>query len=294
MIFDTHSKIALRQYGKVSWQKGYWDDGRINTTYHLLMYVDGGSFKMKIENKVYSCSTGDFLFIPCGVHHKPLESEGTSYLYFEIFPQVINTDNINTATKIVGAKYKKPIQYPGTNEVRTSYNFNYYRMALSPYITLSTLTHCLDNIPVQKVIRRISELNVLTNPGIMILAEQFLRELLVLISAEINENRYSKALNMILEYISTHFAENITLKGLSKRFSLSESYIARLFKTQLGTTLSEYVNTLRIQFACSLLKNTDMKLSEIAEKSGYNNQYYFSRIFKKLNGITPIKYKKND
>ena len=294
MVFDTHNAIRMRQYGKVSWQSGMWDEGRINTKYHLLLYVDNGSFRMKVDKKTYTCTAGDFLLIPAGIYHKPLESDGTSYCFFEIYPQNIEITEKHIIPQIIVAKYVKTVKYPGASEATDSYNFYNFKYECSPYINVETLTHCLDNIQVKSIIGRMSDLDMQSNANNMILAEQLLRELLVIISTELNENRYNKALHDILEYISANFADSITLSELSKRFSLSESYIARLFNKKLGTTLSEYVNTLRIQFACTLLRSSSMKLCEIAEKTGFSNQYYFSRVFKKIHGTTPIKFRKNE
>ena len=81
---------------------------------------------------------------------------------------------------------------------------------------------------------------------------------------------------------------------LSKTFSVSDSYIARMFKTRLGMTPSDYINTVRIESACNLLLNSKMKIGDIAYKTGFYSPYYFSRVFKKIHGITPGGFRKNE
>ena len=63
------------------------------------------------------------------------------------------------------------------------------------------------------------------------------------------------------------------------------------FKKIIGESLVEYITKKRITEAKSLLKNDDIKLSEVAEKVGYKDYYYFSKLFKKHVGVSPLKYK---
>lgn len=95
----------------------------------------------------------------------------------------------------------------------------------------------------------------------------------------------------ILQYINEHFREDISIPNISKMFNINANYISQLFKKEAGTTFTEYVTTLRLDYACKLLTDTDDPISEIAEKSGYDDYFYFSRIFKRVKGITPSAYR---
>jgi len=79
------------------------------------------------------------------------------------------------------------------------------------------------------------------------------------------------------------------LSVLSEKLGLSQSYIALLFKKELACKPSEYINNVRVTVAKTILSETDMPVSEISEKVGYSDVYYFSKIFKKIIGVPPSK-----
>ncbi|MDQ8738001.1 helix-turn-helix domain-containing protein [Paenibacillus sp. LHD-38] len=95
----------------------------------------------------------------------------------------------------------------------------------------------------------------------------------------------------ILTYIHHHFNQEISIQSLSEKFYLSPTYLSQLFKKEVGENFVEYLSRQRIQYACKLLAETDMTVSQIGEKCGFNDYFYFTRIFKRLNGMTPTQYR---
>ena len=75
---------------------------------------------------------------------------------------------------------------------------------------------------------------------------------------------------------------------------LSTSQFSALFKAQTGKTFVEYLTDHRIQEACRLLKTTDLRTYEIAERVGYSDGRYFSHVFKKATGVTSSEYRSNE
>jgi len=102
----------------------------------------------------------------------------------------------------------------------------------------------------------------------------------------------SKPVKDILYFISSHYAENITLNQIAEMVDLSRTYVCGLFKKEMGVNLTNYIMAYRIDKAKELLKTTNMKSYEIAEKVGFPDISYFSRTFKKLTGQSPNAYKK--
>lgn len=96
----------------------------------------------------------------------------------------------------------------------------------------------------------------------------------------------------LLQYINNNYMGTITLEDLSKRFSLNISYICSLFKKVTGKTFVSYLTEIRLHHACHLLKETHFTISEIAEKVGYKDLFYFDKVFKKKFHSTPIQYRK--
>lgn len=101
------------------------------------------------------------------------------------------------------------------------------------------------------------------------------------------EKRYSKTIEKALKYIDDNYKKHISLIDVSKHIYLSHEYFSRLFKEEVGENFSTYLTLYRINKAKELIKNTDMKISQIAMEVGYSNPGYFSKSYKKYVGVSP-------
>ena len=93
--------------------------------------------------------------------------------------------------------------------------------------------------------------------------------------------------------VREHYAENLTLKDLSKTYFVNSSYLGQIFRKKYGQSFKDYLNSYRIKESAVLLLRTDKKVSEIAEDVGYHDTDYFIRKFIEMNGCTPARYRKN-
>ncbi len=94
------------------------------------------------------------------------------------------------------------------------------------------------------------------------------------------------------EYIRAHFKERISVHDIGESVHLSDSYLSHIFSETFGRTITEYLTSIRIEYAKSLLAKQGLSISEVALDSGFEDVSYFSRVFKKSEGITPRDYKK--
>lgn len=92
-------------------------------------------------------------------------------------------------------------------------------------------------------------------------------------------------------FIEQHFAEELSLQGMSERFYLSREYISRRFKQQYGVNLSEYVLTIRMNEAKRLLETSRQRIYEVAQAVGFSDDKYFRKVFKKQVGVTPNEFR---
>ena len=119
------------------------------------------------------------------------------------------------------------------------------------------------------------------------MALDFTRKMLLVKKA----NVLSKPIVLCMDYIYSHINRRITVEELAEHADLSPSYLSRLFKKELNTSISEYVCEMKIEKAQHLLKYSDYSLVEIANYLAFSSQSHFIQTFKKLIGITPKKYR---
>lgn len=97
----------------------------------------------------------------------------------------------------------------------------------------------------------------------------------------------------IVQEIQGNYTENITLTQLAERYNISVSHLSSLIKEELGVSYVDYITTKRIQKAKELLTASRLSVNEVGEEVGYKDYYYFNKVFKKITGITPSKYRKS-
>lgn len=111
------------------------------------------------------------------------------------------------------------------------------------------------------------------------------------VNLKTNENDDDSPIIKAIEYIDENIHENITLDKMAFVCNLSQCYFSKLFKKETGLNFVTYLNEKKIAKAKQLLKNTDNPINNIAIDLGFEDCGYFIRLFKKLEGITPKKYR---
>jgi AraC-like DNA-binding protein len=102
---------------------------------------------------------------------------------------------------------------------------------------------------------------------------------------------HAAALRKAESFILENYTRKISLKEIAAVAGLSPPYFSTIFKEEMGENLSKYLNRLRVEKASRLLLDTDMSLSEIAARCCFEDQSWFSKIFKAFTGISPGKYR---
>ncbi|WP_166242049.1 response regulator [Paenibacillus turpanensis] len=125
--------------------------------------------------------------------------------------------------------------------------------------------------------------------------EKQLGNLLVTLAERVTENRQrsGSVIHEIAKYIESNFHLDITLQDIAGHFFLSREYISRKFKQEFQENLSDYLTRIRLEKACVLLANPALKISEVAEMVGYQDEKYFSKVFKKAKLMTPGEFRKS-
>ncbi len=94
-----------------------------------------------------------------------------------------------------------------------------------------------------------------------------------------------------LLYLHSNYASPVRISELAEQLQISQQYLARLFKAETGTTPLQYLNRLRIEKAKEAMRENAVNISEAAMAAGFDSLYYFSRLFKQLEGMSPSAYR---
>ncbi|MFA5635458.1 MAG: helix-turn-helix domain-containing protein [Anaerovoracaceae bacterium] len=151
-----------------------------------------------------------------------------------------------------------------------------------------------DQFPLEYVETESGDLEFLTDQkdyeSMKLLACSILGEL----AARYGENFYhgsSKIVEGTVKYLNKNFREKLTLRDSAEHFHVNQSYLSVLFKQEMGKSFTEYLTILRLQEAKKLLRKTGLNLTHIAYQCGFEDQSYFSKVFRKVEGITPSQYR---
>ncbi len=109
----------------------------------------------------------------------------------------------------------------------------------------------------------------------------------------LQEVKHVDRLERTLHYINSHYTEKISLEDAASYAALSPAYFSKIFKEEMNCSFTIYINKIRIDHAKTLLRTTPCTLIEISGLVGFEDQSYFSRVFKSIAGLSPGKYREN-
>ena len=170
---------------------------------------------------------------------------------------------------------------------------NYEKMLLS---AKPLAPYCKDDFGLLAILNRIVEVFSLKDAAHEDIATAYLAgvvgELLQKLTLHTDFDAGSEVIQRVLTYCSTHFTdEDISTRAVAQALFISQSYVTKIFSEKLGYGFREYINSLRIAEAKNLLKNTDLKITEIMLRCGFQNQSSFNRVFIEDCGTTPRRFR---
>ncbi len=102
----------------------------------------------------------------------------------------------------------------------------------------------------------------------------------------------NKRIATIHEYFMNNYREEIDLGRLAALVNMAEGSLCRFFKQNMAMTIFEYLNKIKVEFACKLLMDPDLSILDVCMDSGFNNLSHFNKQFKKITGVPPKEYRK--
>lgn len=247
-----------------------------------IIYVKKGKMNINLDLKSYVACTGDIILIkPKSLHgFGQYENESVETITL-LFSLTMMNAQITDACSI---KYFSPIldrklDVPSIIHPKDSGYENIYKCI----INMHEIYHENSNF---------FELNIKSELFKMFyhLLDDFCSEYNITSKA----NDETNTIKIIIEYIQMNYMHQISISELADAAGLSEHYLMRYFKSNMGITCVEYMNEYRLNIATHLLTETDYPIGIIAEKCGIPNVSYFNRIFKKYFKVTPKVYRKKN
>lgn len=104
----------------------------------------------------------------------------------------------------------------------------------------------------------------------------------------------SRHVVLAIEYIRANIQDNLTVESIADVLGINPSYLSKLFKQELGKTISRYIRDEKISIACNMLRHLDESSLSIANYLGFSSQSHFIQVFKKETGFTPEEYRKKN
>lgn len=274
MFLDLSQPVHAVMFGSVHQPHGNWHAGRTLSD-ALLIYLTEGAVRMAVGGETCALTAGQFLLIPPKTPYRPMESDGCAYYFFHI-----------SASECAGAPFDV---HMSENKALPAGDFAWFFSCAAPQaVELETRPVSAADPAIPALMQRAAALRIDRAPHELLLMDTLLRELLIRISRTFRADRaISPKLHRMLQFVRAHYAEPIRLPDLARAAGVSDSYAARLFREQLHTRSSDYVNRVRLAAACELLVNSTLSVGEIADRVGFSDIYYFSRTFRAQYHVPP-------
>ena len=137
----------------------------------------------------------------------------------------------------------------------------------------------------------------LRRSGYLDVATDYFKIILQLMSRNISSREDSSEIyyaEKAIIHFYRNFHKEISIDDYAQSLDITPSWFRKCFKKRTGVSPKQFINDIRLAYAREMLINSDLKIAEIAEQAGYENAYYFSRIFAKNTGCSPMQFRKNN
>lgn len=254
------------------------DDNLHRHVFFELVYVVRGTAIHHLENEVTTLHAGDYFIIDTGSAHCYKETDHFEIINCLFLPAYI--DRALAECPSLSALLSNQIMHFGIPmDIRAA----------------DRVYHDIDG-SVKQLIKTMEQEHSAQRSGYMELLRCLLTQVLVLAvrACETAEQARTPhaATTAVIEYLTANYAAPLSLKELSGMVSYTPQYLSTLFHKDTGMSIQEFLQRLRIEQACQLLTQAELKLSNIAQTVGYADAKHFSRVFRRYKGISPKEFRR--
>lgn len=262
--FALENLFYLQETGQLTAQKNHISERKGLESYLFFIVLDGCG-RITTGGKSYDVKSGDCVLIDCT---KPYSHKSTDEKW--------SLRWVHFYSKNMPAIYEK-FTSRGGEPCFNSVNFLKYNKLMQDIYAIATSESPVRDMKINEKLAGILS---------CIMEDCFLKAENNTLSAP------SRDLTDVKAYIKENYAKKLTLDGIAEKFFINKFYLARLFKEQFGMTIVSYITLIRITQAKQLLRFSDMPIENIAYDVGFADANYFSRIFKRTEGVSPGEFRK--
>lgn len=262
LLADLKVELIIAGYNHV---ETYWKDLNYIPEYNKFYFILDGVGWLQIDGVDYYPKTGELYLMPQGSlqSYAITDPENTFTKYWIHFTAKIGEINLFDLIKT-------PLHI---NIADHKYVTTLFESIFQIHISKESLT---DKIMLQAYLYQIISYYI---------------ENIDMNQIDIQNTSDLKRISLVIDYINKHIGENLKLEALASMVHLQPNYFIRIFKKYTHYSPMSYVNKLKMDHSMLLLKNTDSHIKEISDQLGFCNEFYFSKIFKKVVGFNPKQYR---
>lgn len=258
-----------------------WDDFRMSFHEHNsveIMYVITGQCQVDAATDTFALKKGDFILLDANVSHR----------------LIVEKNNPCRMLNIEFVFVDKKSSFPTMKQLAEgSQALTEWLSKDTPYVVLKDpdeIYHTLKSLVLQ-----LDELGSDNEMMVqLLLAQVLIRTATLAIEAKDHQHQPSdEYVKNAVTYIHHHYDCDIQVKDIAASVNVHPGYFHRIFKASMGCTVMDYLANIRIEKAKMLLAHTDIPITDIASYIGINSREYFSSLFKKHTGSTPLNYRKS-
>lgn len=256
---------------------------------HELVLIADGVGLLRIGETIHPLRKGTLLYLHYNEWHSMEALPGTTMNFYSVhFSWMLATHTHESW------RYDKDINYFLKNDKASGQEWS---LTMDPGLLPFPSTLVLSNYEkVEEIFIRLHETYHQKHVGygmkLSILCQELVHEVCRECFFPKDHKLNLKRLDKALDYIENNFMNPIRIEELCGCVNLNESNTIKLFKNNLGRTPVDYINQVRINKAKELLLHTNSSIKEIASRTGFTDEFYFSRVFKKLEGKSPRTFRR--
>lgn len=263
-----------------------FDFGQMHTHAFIeICFISSGSGWHLLNDQVCRCRPGDLFVIDTGDAHTWIADNDTQMTIYNLIFRPAFFDPAlkgHTALSDAAGSFLIGGLHAGTHAKSVGVHFdeNEFPSVLSLY----------DSMLAEYEERDAGFIEYIRACAVQLLVSIF-RKQMSSASASDTVHCSAPSLAPVFDYINLHFTEDISLNQLSALVYLSPSYFSRVFRLYTGYTMTEYIQRVRIYNARTQLQHTQLSVSEIAAANGYSDPKHFTRIFRRILGMSPTQFR---